>query len=294
MQHKSIKDTGPFGNSRLTLLSFIIIILIVFLFGAQAPWNFFVILFLIVVIFSTMLFWQQYVIPDLDIVDHLLLTKNILLNQFNRSPLILSIKNGEIKGDYLLLINKPDIKVLNIDHKSAVLIEDASNQRSLLLNGIHILRKNPRILGFFDLGIRYLQIGPEGRIDLGPKYINESLADYHLRKEAAERTKTKLSSGNSIYPSFSIFYRIAPTGEKNKDTILFQSIYEKIGRRDSEQVSSEKMDEFIIIQLLKKWNAFSVNKSLDEILAEFPVSFEISLLNEFGISARITLDQIYK
>ena len=83
--------------------------------------------------------------------EHLFLTKNILINQFTRSPLILSIKNGEIEGDYLLLKNKPEIKVLNIDHKSAVLIEDSSNQKSLLLNGVHVLKQESKNhWGFFS------------------------------------------------------------------------------------------------------------------------------------------------
>ena len=169
MQPKGIKETGSFRNTRLILLSFIFLILIVFFIWAQTPWILFVIVFLIMMIFSTMLFWQQYAIPDLGFTEHILLTKNILINQFTRSPLLLSIKNGEIQGDYLLLKNKPDIKVLNIDHKSAVLIEDSSNQRSLFFNGVHILNKNPKIIGVFYLGIRYVQIGPRERIDLGPK-----------------------------------------------------------------------------------------------------------------------------
>ena len=293
MQLKSFKEAGSFRKTRSVLLLLICFILIVFLLWAEAPWILFVIAFLVLMIFSSMLFWQQYAIPDLDIAEHLLLTKNILLNQITRSPLFLSIKNGEIKGDYLLLKNKPDIKVLNIDHKSAVLIEGTSNQRSLFINGVHILNKNPKIIGVFYLGIRHLQIGPHERSDLGPKNSNESLAEFHLRKETAERTKTKLFSGDFIFPSFSIFYKIAHSGEVKMESLPFQRICEKIGSSDSNLVSPEKIDEFIIFQLLKKWNTFCENKNLDEILADFPDSFELSLLNEFGIRSRITLDQIY-
>ena len=128
MQPNSSKEAGPLRKTWLILLTYIIFILIVFFFSGQAHWILFVFVFLILVIFTSMLFWQGYVLPDLNISDHLFLAKNILINQFTRSPLILSIKNGEIAGDYLLLKNKPEIKILNIDHKSAVLIENASNQ----------------------------------------------------------------------------------------------------------------------------------------------------------------------
>jgi len=293
MQPKSGKEAGSFRNTWLILLTYIIFILIVFFFSGQAHWILFVFVFLILMIFSSMLFWQEYVLPDLNISDHLFLAKNILINQFTRSSLILSIKNGEIEGDYLLLKNKPEIKILNIDHKSAVLIEDASNQSTLLLNGVHVLSMNPKIAGVFSLGIRNMQIGPRDRNDLGPKYSNESLAEYHFRKNSAERTRTKLFSGDLVYPSFSIFYRIAPSGEEKKDRELFQKIYEKLSSGDSDLVSSEKIDEFIIFQILTKWNSFCENKSLDEVLAEFPDSFELSLLNEFSIYSRISLDQIY-
>ena len=89
-------------------------------------------------------------------------------------------------------------------------------------------------------------------------------------KNSAERTKTKLFSGELIYPSFSIFYRIAPSGDEKMDGMLFQRIYEKFGSGDSDLVSSERIDEFIIFQILRKWNTFCENKNLDEILAQFP------------------------
>jgi len=293
MQPKSGKEAGFFRKSWLILLTYIIFILIAFFFSGQAHWILFVFVFLILVIFSSMLFWQEYVLPDLNFSDHLFLAKNLLINQFTRSSLILSIKNGEIEGDYLLLKNKPEIKILNIDHKSAVLIEEVSDHSLLLLNGVHVLNKNPKIVGVFSLGIRNMQIGPRDRNDLGPKYSNESLAEYHFRKNSAERTRTKLFSGDLVYPSFSIFYRIAPSGEEKMDSKLFQRIYEKLSSGDSDLVSSDRLDEFIIFQIIKKWNFFCENKNLDEILAEFPDSFELSLLNEFSIYSRISLDQIY-
>ena len=194
---------------------------------------FFVFVFLILIIFSSMLFWQGFALPDIGVAKHLLLARNILINQFTRSHLILSIKNGEIEGDYLLLKNKPDIKVLSIDHESAVLIVDASNQKMLLLKGIHVFYKNPKITGVFFLGIRNLQIGPRDRADLGPRYSNESLAEYHFRKNSAESTKTRLDSGDLIYPSFSVFYRIIPSREENNNAKLFHRIYEKIGSSGS-------------------------------------------------------------
>ena len=261
MQPKSSKEAGSFRNTWLILLTYIIFILIVFFFSGQAPWILFVIAFLILVIFSSMLFWQEYVLPEMGISEHLFLTKNILMTQFTRSPLILSIKNGEIEGDYLLLKNKPEIKVLNIDHKSAVLIEDASNQKSFLLNGVHVLNKNPKIAGVFSLGIRNIQIGPRDKNDFGPKYSNENLAEYHFRKNSAERTRTKLFSGELIYPSFSIFYRIAPSGDKKKDGMLFQRIYEKFSSGDSDLVSSDRIDEFIVLQILKNGTLFAKIKT---------------------------------
>lgn len=293
MQPKSSKETGSFRNTRVILLTFIVFILIVFIFWSQAQWILFVIVFLILVIFSSMLFWQQYALPNLSIAEHFFLAKNILINQFTRSPLILSIKDGKIEGDYPLLKNKPEIKVLSIDHKSVVLIENASDQKSFLLNGIHVLNKNPKIIGVYDLGIRFLQIGPSGKNELGPKFSNESLADYHLRKVAVERTKTKLSSGDLIYPSFTIFYRIAVSGDEIIDGKMFQSIYEKFIRGDSDLVSSDQVDEFIIFQLLNNWNSFCENKNSDEIRAEFSNSIELSELNEFNIKSRISLDHIY-
>lgn len=293
MQPTRSKEAGSFRNSWLILLAYIIFILIVFFFSGQPHWIIFVLVFLILMTFSSMLYWQEYALPGLDFAKHLFLAKNILINQFTRSPLILSIKNGEIEGDYLLLKNKPEIKVLDIDHKSAVLIEDASNQKSLLLNGTHVLYENPTITGVFSLVIRYLQIGPGDKNDLGPRYSNESLAEYHFRKNSVESTRTKLFSGDLIYPSFSIFYRIAPSGDEENNGKLFQKIYEKFSSGDSDLVSSDNIDEFIISQILQKWRSFCENKTLDEILAQFPDIFELSLLDEFSIKSRISLDQIY-
>jgi len=293
MQPENFKETGSFRKTRFILLSSIIFILIVFLFWAQTAWIFFVIVFMIVIVFSTMLFWQHYAAPDLDLFEQLFLTKNILINLFTRSPLFLTIKNGVIEGDYLLLKNKPEINVLNIDHKSAVLIEGNSNQRSLLLNGVHINIKKSKLIGVFNIGIRHIHLGPCAESDLGTKHSNESLAEFHLRKELVERTKTRLNSGDLIYPSFAIFYRLEPSGQEKKDSMLFQSICEKIRNDGSELVSSEMMDDFIISQLIEGWSAFCGDKNLDEILSNIPVSYELPLLTEFGIRYQITLEQIF-
>jgi hypothetical protein len=166
-------------------------------------------------------------------------------------------------------------------------------QRSLLLNGVHQPKKKPKVIGVFNLGIRHIHLGPKAKNDLGTKHSNESLAEYHLRKEMAERTKTRLYSGDLIYPAFKIFYRLEPSGQEMQDCMLFQSIYNKIGINGSEFVSSELMDNFIISQLLDFWSSFCRNKNLDEILSKTPVSYEILLLNEFRIRYRITLKQIY-
>jgi len=293
MHPKSIKELGSSRNFRIILQLFIFLILIVFLIWAQTPWIFFVIVFLFVTLFFTMFFWQQYAFPDFGIAEHFLLTKNILINQFSKSNLILSIKNGKIEGDYLLLKNKPDIKILNIDHKSAVLLEDTSNQKSVLFNGVHIIYGNPKIIGVFYLGLRFVQIGPREKSDLGPKHSYESLAEYHLRKETTEKTLTRLVSGDLIFPSFSIFYKIEPAGKEKMENTQFQGICKEVASGIFDLISTEKIDEFIVFQLLKKWNAFCENKSLHEILVESPDSFEFLFINEFGIRSRITLDQIF-
>jgi hypothetical protein len=293
MQPKRTLDEGISRKIRLILLTFIIFILMVFIFWAQAHWIFFVILFLMLTIIFTMLFWQRFAVPDLGFTDHILLTKTLMMNQFTRSSMVLSIINGEIEGDYLLLKNKPNIKILNIDSRSAVLIENSTNQRTLLSDGVHIFSKNPKIIAVFYLGIRCLKIGPRDRNDLGAKQSSESLAEYHLRKETVERSRTRLASGDFIYPSFSIFYRIEPVCVEKIEVERFQGIREKIGGSDSDLISIEKMDDFIVFHLLKKWKTFCENKSQSEILSEFPYSFEISSFNEIGIRSRIMLDQIY-
>ena len=274
------------------LLVYISLILIGFIYSGQPHWILFVVLFLIITAFSSMLFWQEYILPDLGFAEHLLLAKYILVNKITRSPYILSIRNGEIEGDYLLLKNKPIIKVMNIDHKSAVLIEDSSNQKSLLLNGVNVINKNPRIIGVFYLGIRSIQIGPLGRSDFTPKKAHESQAEYHAQIRTSERTKTELPSGEIIYPAFSILYRFDPSGEKEKDLLFFQKICSKLGENSSHLISMDKVDEFIISQILIKWASFCAGKNLNEILVDFPDTFDSSFLSDLGIKSRITVDRV--
>jgi hypothetical protein len=293
MQLESKNNQGSFRNSRLILFSIIVFILIVFLFLVQARWIIFVIFFLVVVIFSTLLFWLQYAVPELGIAEQLILAKKILFNQFTNSSLILTIINGKIEGDYLLLKNKPEIHYLNIDHKSAVLVENTSNQRLLYLNGIHRFNKKLKILGVFDIGFRYLQIGPCERSEIGPRQAKESIADFHLRKKKVEKTKTRLSSGDLIYPSFSIFYRLDSSGQEKMDNVLFRSVYKKFGDHSTELLSSEMIDEFIVSQIVKLWSKYCENKELDEIFIKFPASFDLPWSTEFGIKTKITLDQVF-
>jgi hypothetical protein len=293
MQLKNNKEIGTSKNIWLFLLVYVVLILIGFIISGQAHWILFVIIFLIITIFSSMVFWQGYVLPDLGLAKHFSLAKYILLNQFIKSPLILSITNGEIEGDYLLLKKKPLNQVLNIDPKSAVLIEDASNHKSQLLYGVHVLNKNPRIIGVFYLGLRSLQIGPNDKNDLVSKNSHESLAEYHSRINAAEKTKTKLLSGDLIYPSFSVFYRIDSSGNEEKDLDLFLKISRRLNGANISLFSPRELDEYITNEILNFWAAFCENKKRDEILAAFPNTFELSDVKKLGINSRIYLERIY-
>ncbi len=293
MQPKRSDETGFFSNKLFILVAYIFFIFIIFIVRGQTYWIFFVFIFLIITVISSMFFWQKFALPNLSFSQHLILAKKILISQITGSPLILPIKNGEIEGDYLYFKKKPEIIVLNIDHTSAVLIKDISHQNFLLLKGVHVFNNNPKITGIFSLGMRCLQLGPRDRTDLGPKKSDESLADFHFRKNSAELTKTRLATGELIYPSFTIFYKITPYAQSNLAGMQFQRIYDQIAIRDTDLVSTIMIDEFIKKQLLNKWNTLSQGKSREEILSEFPAPVELSLLDEYGINYRITLDQIY-
>lgn len=293
MQLRSSKEMESTRKYWFILLVYILLILIGFIISGQIYWTLYAIIFSIIVIFTSLVFWQEYILPDLGLSKHLSLAKNILINQFIKSSLILSIRNGDIEGDYPLLKKKPDVKVIKIDQKSAVLIESASKKKSLLFYGIHVLSKNLKIIGVFYLGLRSINIGPDNKNGLAPIFSHESLVDYHSRINSAEKTKTQLLSGESIYPSFSIFYRIDSTGDYEKDLDLILNISKKLNRGNSSLITPRGLDKYLINEFLNNWNSFCENKNREEILAVIPNSFDLTEIRDCGIKSQIFLDQIY-
>ena len=293
MQLKSDKEVESIGKHWFILLVYILIILIGFNVSSQIHWPLYVIIFTIIAVFFSLAFWQEYALPELELSNHFLLSRFILLNQSFKSPLVLSVHNGEIDGDYILLKKKPDIRVINVDHRSAVLIESISNQKSLLLQGVHILGKNPKIIGVFYLGLRFIQIGPVDKNALEPKNTHESQTEYHSRISSAEKTRTKLLSGDSIFPSFTVFYRPDTTGDYDRDLDLFLNISLMSKGDNSSLITSNELESSLISEIINNWNAFCNNKKMEEILSAFPGIFEPPDLKNIGLKSQVFLDQIY-
>ena len=293
MQLKDNKKIDSIRKYWFILLYYILIILVVFIITGKASWSFFVILSSLLTLFCSLFFWQFFILPEIGLSKHMIFSNYIILNQLFKTPLVLSVKNGEIKGDYVLLKKKPNTWVINIDQKSAVLIEDNNNQNSLLLHGIHVLRNNPKIIGSFYLGIHYIHIGPDDQNSLKPKNIQETLTEYHSRINLAQQTKTRLLSGDFIYPSFSVFYRLDKRSQYNNDLEMFLNLTKLFKGKISLLVTSRQFESCLVNEILNNWRKFCINKNREEILAGFSGKFEPTDIRIKGVKSQIYIDHIY-
>lgn len=275
------------------LLFYILIILVVFIITGQASWTFFIILSAVITLFCSLFFWQLFILPEIGLFKHITFSKYIILNQLFKTPLVLSVKNGEIEGDYGLLKKKPRTQVINIDQKSAILIEDNKNQNSLLLHGLHVLRNNPRIIGTFYLGIRCIHLGPDDQNALMPKNIQESLTEYHTRINLAEQTKTRLLTGDFIYPSFTVLYRLDTRSQYNNDLEMFLNLTKLFKGKFSSLITFHLFETYLVNEILNNWRNFCCYKNREEILAKFPGKFEQKGIRINGVKSQIYIDYIY-
>jgi hypothetical protein len=273
---------------------YILTILIVFITYGGVNW-FFLLLFLTIFSFVCFLvYWQIFLLPDFSLEDHLSLSKYIILNQLFKTPLIQSIKDGEIIGDYGLLKNKPRIGLINVDQKSAVLLEDERKHRTFLFNGIHLLSNNPKVAGTFSLGFRSIHFGPDNQFSLAKQNAQESLTDYHARIQLAGMTKTQLHSGAFIYPSFSVFYRldIRNIGTNDFNDFLSQTLL--FNENNSSFISPKQFETFLIGEILKDWRNFCDSNDDEKIFAEFPGKFEALDEKIKYVLLRIYIDKIFR
>jgi hypothetical protein len=241
-----------------------------------------------------LVYWQIFVLPDFSLYDHLALSKYIILNQLFKAPIIQSVKDGEIIGDYGLLKIKPGIRLINVDQKSAVLLENDRKYCTLLFNGIHLLENNPRIVGTFSLGFRLIHFGPDNQYSLAKQNTQESLTDYHARIQLAGMTKTQLHSGGFIYPSFSVFYRldIRNLGTNELNDFLSRTLL--LNEKSSSLVSPKQFEVFLMNEILKDWRNFCTSNEDEKIFAENPGKFE-SLEEIFkDVLLRVYIDNIYR
>jgi len=275
------------------LLFYILTILVVLILSGQARWSIFIILISVITLFSSLVFWQLFILPEIGFSKHAILSKYLILNQLFKIPLVLSVKNGEIDGDYSLLKNKPEIRVLIIDQKSAVLVENSTKKNLLLFHGIQVLKDNPKIIGTFFLGIRNIHLGPDSQNALMPKSIQESITEYQARINFAGLTKTHLTSGEIIFPSISIFYRFDLEDNINNNLGMFLDLVRTNNEKAPPIYSPYQFETFLIDEILNNWRSTCNLKTKEEIFTEFPGKFESKELIIPRVKIQIFIEDIF-
>jgi hypothetical protein len=289
----SNEETQTTRKFWLILLFIVLIFSVGFIIDGKVKWLFIFSISTVITVFCSMAFWQFFIFPDLNFSDRFFLSKHTIFKQILASSLITAVRNGEIIGDYIFLKKKPNIHAINIDQKSAVLITDSTNHTSLLLHGFHVIRKKSNIIGSFYLGIRILQIGPEGDRSFEPKSVQETLTEYHSRISSAEQTKTQCQSGEFIIPSFSVIYNFEMSGRSNKDLNMFQNLTKSINADNSSAASTQNFENHLVNEILDNWRIFCKNKKREDILTIFPGEFDSNRLRFYGIKLRIFINDVY-
>jgi hypothetical protein len=272
---------------------YILATLLFFIIHEGLNW-FLLLLFLIIIsLFLFLFYWQIFLFPQFGLLDQLRLSKSVILKQLFNKQICLSVKDGEIVGEYGLLKIKPFFPLLNIDHTSAVLLEDDKKHKFLLFNGFHILRNNPKIIGTFSLGFRHIHLGPVDQYSFSKQKSQESLTAYHSRISQVERTKTQLNSGALIYPSLSIFYRLEITDIPANEFFEILSRIALFKEAGSLPVSPIQFESFLVNRILKNWVYFSKSTEVEKLLSAFPGKF--TLMDEIlkGLLLEVFVDNIF-
>jgi hypothetical protein len=294
MHLKNIQKDASQRKFWIFYIFYILTILIIFITYGGINWFFFLLFLSILTLICFLVYWQIFLLPDLSLYDHLTLSKYIILNQLFKTPIIQSVKDGEIIGDYGLLKTKPIVRLITVDQKSAVLLVNERKHKTFLFNGIHLLTNKPKIAGTFSLGFRSIHFGPDDQNSLAKQNAKESLIDYHTRIQLAEMTKTQLHSGAFIYPSFSVFYRldIKNLGTNDFNDLLSRTLY--LNENNSSLVAPKQFDTFLINEILKDWRNFCNSNDDAKIFSEFPGKFEVLEEKIKNVLLQIYIDKIFR
>jgi hypothetical protein len=293
MQMKNIQKEGSLRKYWFFFIFYILTILLIFLTNGGVSWFLLFLFSTFMSLFFFLTYWQIFILPDFSLFDYFTFAKYIILNQLFKIPIIQSVKDGEIIGDYGLLRIKPSIRIIDVDQKSAVLLEDDKKHTSILFNGTHLFRNNPKIIGTFSLGFRYIHLGPVDQYTLAKQSAKENLTDYHTRITQAGITKTQLHSGAFIYPSFSVFYRldIKSLGTNKLNEFLSRTmLFKEIGLSI---ISPRQFENFLINKILEDWLNFCNSNEDEKILAKFPGKFEHAGEIIEGVFLQVFIDNIF-
>jgi hypothetical protein len=293
MQTKKIQKKEYIRKYWIFFTFYILAILVLFVLNMGFSWFLFLVFLIVISLVSFLIFWQIFLLPEFRLTDHLILSKYVIQNHLFKSSLCFTVKNGYIVGDYGLLKIKPQIRLLNIDQNSAVLLENSEKQRVLLFSGIHLLKNKPKIIGTFSLGFRYIHIGPVDQFSLSKQNAHGSLTDYHARISLSDKTKTLLHSGVIIYPSLSIFYMldIKSLGTNEFYETLSRSML--FNKADSTFVTPRQFDNYLVNEILENWSRFANSTEDEKLLAMFPGKFKMAdeLMN--GLLVSVYVDNIF-
>lgn len=293
MLKKSLKENNLVGKYWLLPFSIFIVLLIGFIFSSKITWMLIFCIFILATLLVSFLFWLKFLLPKLDFHQLLKLSNLLIFHPKNYYQMILSIEKGVIQDDFGLLTKKPKIHILNIDQDSVSLVKDSSNQLLLFSHGTHVFTKEPEIIASFDLSPHLLELGPSTSDDLKQINFQESPTEYLARFNASERTKTRLSSGESIYPFFTIIYRIETTMIEIDNLQIITNLSNFLKPGNVLPLCSRHLDLFISNKVLECWQKYCQEKNKPGILSEFPGIFIPSSFSIKGVALKVYVPHIY-
>ncbi len=217
------------------------------------------------ILFIGLLFyWPEPFLPMLNLGSKMMIVKNYLTQKVFS---FFEISKGRITSQYLLLREKPRNFFIQVDHKSAVLVADQNHNFFPLLQGIHFIDRNKKIVHIFNLDIQIVRLGPlDENPTLPPQKVRgESLVNHHLRNERAAQTKCITKDHQILYPSFLVVYQLNHLKNTSIPDADFIKLSLELANRNFSVEVTHDLRKIISDSVISKWNKMAGHMDLDTL-----------------------------
>jgi len=229
--------------------------------------------------------FSRTLLPEISIKEWFTL---LLIKLRIKDSHVVKVINGKVNNEIQGSSPIKKTKILIIDHSSAAIILHANEEHTLCTHGFYFFLRPVSLLCTFSTSPMHVVLGPSSASDLQNIRAGERLSDFHVRTNAARKTRYVTKEDRVIFPKIEVFYRFNLIAKK-EILNLVQHLYNESVTQSIFNLS-KAMHGFLLHSAMKECEKWFDQKTAAQIGMQVPMKLRLEegTMNAFTYQAYIS------